>query len=156
MPIELGSFSLGSIAGGIVGAIAGHYLTKSRNTEERKAKIFNAAASAFRDAFAPELSAIKNPSFDETVEPVDLGTLLRNAFDKHRTAVTEFRRSLEGSRQREFDRAWHSYYAYDDTGDDVYEHLVKYSPSYTGELRKECREFAIANIEKLLEFAQHK
>jgi hypothetical protein len=44
MPIELGSFSLGSVAGTIVGGIAGHYLTKVRDKEARDIKDFNTAA----------------------------------------------------------------------------------------------------------------
>ena len=44
MPVELGSFSLGAIAGGIVIGIANHYLSKSRNEEER---FYNKAADTF-------------------------------------------------------------------------------------------------------------
>jgi hypothetical protein len=44
MPIELGSFSIGSVAGTIVGGIAGHYLTKVRDKEARDIRDFNVAA----------------------------------------------------------------------------------------------------------------
>jgi hypothetical protein len=36
MPIEPGNLSLGVLAGGLIGTIAGHYLTKSRSMEERR------------------------------------------------------------------------------------------------------------------------
>lgn len=156
MPIEFGSLSLGATAGTVVGVLIGHYLTKSRNTEDRKIKEFNQAADTFRDAFIPELSAIRNPSFDETTKPIDPHDLLKEAFGKHRTAYEVFRLFLNGSCQNEFDRTWINYYAYDNEGNGGYEHLVKYSPGWEQNPPGECRATAIINIEKLLEFAEHK
>lgn len=55
MPIELGSFSLGTVAGGVVVGIFNHFMTKSRNAEERKTKEFNCAATKFRGLVINEL-----------------------------------------------------------------------------------------------------
>jgi hypothetical protein len=44
MPIELGSFSLGTVVGGVIVGFVNHYLTKSRNVEDRKISEFNGAA----------------------------------------------------------------------------------------------------------------
>jgi hypothetical protein len=136
----------------IIGFLAGHFFAIGR----ARRKEFNEAANVFREAFIPELSAIKSPSFDETVQPVAPYEILRTALKKHRTAYEIFRLSLQRCSQRKFDRVWHNYYTYDDTGEDAYEHLVKYSSSFTGNSKKECKELAIANIEKLLKFARHK
>jgi len=153
MPIELGSFSFGLVAGGAVVGVANHFLTKSRDKESRAIKEFNEASKSLRDAFNSELATLRNPSSDNPIDPYDL---LYAAFEKHRGAVNAFRRFLKGISQREFDRAWHNYYAYDDTGIDTYEHLVKYGPGWESKPPRECREAAIMNIEKLLEFAVHK
>jgi hypothetical protein len=44
MPIELGSFSLGTVAGGAVGAVIAHYLTKDR---DQAGKFNDATADIF-------------------------------------------------------------------------------------------------------------
>ena len=44
MPIELGSFSFGFVAGGAVVGVINHFLAKSRDTESRTIKDFNEAA----------------------------------------------------------------------------------------------------------------
>jgi len=136
----------------IVGFLAGHFLTIGRD----RRKEFNKAAETFRDAFIPELSAIRTLSFPDTIDTVDPYKLLKNAFDRHRVAYETYRPRVKRSHKRAFDRAWQNYYAYDDTGEDAYEHLIKYSPFYIGTPNKECRELAVANIDKLLEFAQHR
>lgn len=58
MPIELGSFSLGAVAGGAVHAVISHYLSKSRNIEDRKIKEYIEASQKFRIAFHSEISAL--------------------------------------------------------------------------------------------------
>ncbi|MFH1075558.1 MAG: hypothetical protein V1753_01750, partial [Pseudomonadota bacterium] len=60
----LGSFSLGAIAGGIVIGIANHYLSKSRNRQEREITEFNNAAAIFRDVFLPETTYLKHQEGD--------------------------------------------------------------------------------------------
>ena len=44
MPVELGSFSFGFVAGGAVVGVINHYLAKSRDIESRSVKDFNEAA----------------------------------------------------------------------------------------------------------------
>lgn len=154
MPIELGSFSLGSVAGGIIGAIAGHYLTKSRNTEDRKIKEFNEASAKFRDAFKSELLSLNTALTENYIDACDL---LKAAFEKHRLAVFDFRLFLKGKRQGEFEQAWRDYYGYDEDQNVRVEFLLKYAGrGFGGEEARNRRSLAIANIEKLLEFAENK
>jgi hypothetical protein len=136
----------------VIGFLAGHFFAVGRDRRRE----FNSAADAFRDAFTPALSAIRNPSFEETTNPIDPHDLLKEAFGKHRTAYEIFRLSLDGARRSKFDSAWINYYAYDNDSKDGSEHLLKYSPGWESKPIKECRDDAIANIEKLLEFAKHK
>jgi len=136
----------------LVGMWGGHRLAIGRD----RRKEFNDAASTFRNAFTSELSAIRNPSFDENTKTNDSYNLLKEAFGKHRTAYEAFRLFLESGRRNEFDEAWINYHAYDNVGDGGYEHLLKYSPGWGEHTAIECRNLAITNIEKLLEFAQHK
>jgi hypothetical protein len=154
MPIEFGSFSIGAAAGGFVVGLVNHFLTKSRDKESRAIKEFNEAAKSLRDAFGPELAALRSPSSDNPQE--DPGILLFHAFEKHRVAVNAFRLFLKGIHQRSFDQAWHNYYSYDDSGVDPYEYLVKYGPGWESKPIQECRSLAIDNIERILAFANQK
>jgi hypothetical protein len=54
MPIEIGSFSLGVVTGGIVVGIINHFLAKSRDMEERAAKDFNAMADVLAEILSRE------------------------------------------------------------------------------------------------------
>jgi len=134
----------------IVGFVAGHFFAIGRD----RRKEFNDASEKLRDAFAPELSTLKNPTFDTTIDPYNL---LLGAFDKHRTAVVAFSHFLKEPRKRQFNQTWLKYYAHgaDDEGDKT-EFLIKYSPGWESKPIRECRDAAIFNIEKLLEFADHK
>ena len=57
MPIEIGSFSLGVVAGGIAVGIVNHYLAKSRVIEDRAAKDFNAAADILAVTLTKEMES---------------------------------------------------------------------------------------------------
>jgi len=154
MPIELGSFSLGTVVGGVVVGFFNHFLTKSRNTEDRKIKEFNDMSAKFRDAFKSELLSLNTALTKDYIDACDL---LQAAFEKHRFAVFDFRLFLKGKRQEEFDQAWRNYYCYDGNQSVKLEFLLKYSgKGYGGEEARNRRAAAIANIEKLLEFAEHK
>ena len=107
MPIELGSFSFGTVVGGIVCATAAHYLTKSRNIENRRIKEFNGAAAKFRTVFKDELLAL-NPALSHN--STDTAELLEAVFDKHRMAVFDFRPFLSSESIQGFDKAWQEYY----------------------------------------------
>lgn len=50
MPIEPGNLSLGVLVGGLIGIVASHYLTKSRNAEERRLKSINDAIENIKSA----------------------------------------------------------------------------------------------------------
>ena len=133
----------------LLGALLTSVITRKHKEKER----FNFACDTFQSAFDDELATLKNPSLEN---PVDIYTLLVNAFDKHRIAVEKFRLFLKRRRRRKFCQAWRNYYAYDDTGEEATDFLLKYSPGWGNKLPSECRKLAIANIEKLLEFAKHK
>jgi hypothetical protein len=134
----------------LIGFLLGDYFAVSRD----RRKEFNEAASKFRDAFKGELLAL-NPSL--TVNCIDVADLLKPAFSKHRAAVYDFRHFLKGKRLGAFDQAWRDYYGYDEDQSVTLEFLLKYSGrGYGGEEARSRRALAIANIEKLLEFAAHK
>lgn len=56
MPVELGSFSFGFVAGGAVVGVVNHFLAKSRDTELRAAKDFNEAADIMAEMLRKERS----------------------------------------------------------------------------------------------------
>lgn len=165
MPIEFGSFSVGAVVGGVIVGTANHFLTKSRDKEYRAIKEFNEAGKNLRNAFTPELAALRSPASDNPPDPYNL---LFGAFERHRIAVTEFRRFLKGRTQRDFDIAWQKYYSYNDTedgeepnspevkGEISFEYLIKYGPGWENIPEKVCRKRAVDNIENILKFAKHK
>ena len=54
MPVELGSFSFGFVAGGAVVGVINHFLAKSRDVESRTAKDFNEAADTLAEILKNE------------------------------------------------------------------------------------------------------
>ena|SRR3990172_498948 len=54
MPIEIGSFSLGVVVGGIAVGIINHFLAKSRDAQDRIAKDFNAVADVLDEILTKE------------------------------------------------------------------------------------------------------
>lgn len=54
MPIEVGSFSLGAVVGTLIGAIASHFLTKSREAQNRHIDVFNREADALAKVLREE------------------------------------------------------------------------------------------------------
>jgi hypothetical protein len=134
----------------IIGFIAGHYLAIGR---DRRKEYIDASAK-FRDAFKSELLSLNTALTENYIDACDL---LKAAFEKHRLAVFDFRLFLKGKRQEEFDQAWRNYYGYDGDQSVKLEFLLKYSgKGYGGDEARSRRAVAIANIEKLLEFAGHK
>ncbi len=75
--------------------------------EVRRLNSFVAASSAFRAAFAPELSALESRS----ALPQDLNKFLLASFPKHREAVTCFEPQVAWYRRPCFTRAWHEYHS---------------------------------------------
>lgn len=139
--------------GGLLLAWIGYRLATSSSHKQNRINKFNNAADKFCLAFTPELAALKMPALDENTDP---HAILQPAINKHRTAVIEFKRFLGCIRKRQFDRAWDTYYTYDNTGKAKTDYLLKYSPGWTQKPVYECRELAITNIEELLKFAKHK
>lgn len=97
-------------------------LTSIISRKHKDKERFNHACDALRSAFNHELAALKNPSCDNPIDPY---SLLVISFDKHRTAIEEFRQFIKESQQSKFDQAWRNYYAYDDTGEESTEFLLK-------------------------------
>lgn len=149
MPIELGSFSLGSVAGGIVGVIAGHYLTKSRNTEDREIKGSNDAAAKFRAAIITELTGLYPIPIDW---PDDIGSRLNATSPKIQAAVEEFKPFVTDGTA--FNEAWLQYYTH-------YKHTIPKAFNlankiYENEKIQSVRDEFKHNIENLLSFAKEK
>jgi hypothetical protein len=126
-------------------------LTSITSRKHKDKERFNHACDALRSAFNQELAALKSPSCDNPVDPY---MLLVASFDKHRTAIEEFRPFIKKSRQRKFDQAWRNYYAYDNTGEESTEFLLKYAPGWEQKPIWELRALATANIEVVIEFAK--
>ncbi len=110
MAIELGSFSLGVVAGGLVVGIANHFLAKSRTIEDRNTKAFNVAAERFRDAFTEEIASIQSRT--QGTRP-DNDEILEAAFQKHLRAINEFRRFISEQDISAFNEAWDEYHTVD-------------------------------------------
>ncbi len=152
MPIELGSFSLGAVAGGAVIAVISHYLTKSRNIEDRKIKEYNEAAAKFRDAFHPEISALA-PGHGSRPNPYKI---LSEAFARHKEAVFSFDRVLPSNRRCALAQAWQEYYSRTDkTG--TYTYFEQYNTE--GIHREESnkrKDFAYSRLMAIVSIANHK
>jgi len=117
----------------LVAALLTSVIRRKHKDKER----FNLACDAINFAFNSELATLKNPSLDNPIDPY---ILLVAGFDKHRTAVIEFRRFLGYVCQRKFDRTWYNYYSYDNTGKAKTDYLLKYSSGWTRKPVYECRE----------------
>lgn len=133
-----------------IGLWSGNHFAIGRD----RRKEHNDAVNKFRDAFKSELLSL-NTSLTENY--IDACDLLKPAFEKHRLAIFDFRPFLKGKKQKGFDQAWRNYYGYDGNQKVKIEFLFKYSgDGYEGEESRNRRSLAISNIEKLLEFAEHK
>jgi len=155
MPIELGSFSLGTFVGGVIVGFVNHYLTKSRSVEDRKIREFNDAATKFRNAFKDEVLAL-DPSLSRDIG--DIEVLLTNAFAKHRSAVFDFLPMLTGEDAKAFEKAWHEYYRSDKEPDDDYPFFGKYSEKWNGTIYDRVPRMKLAQerINVLLSFAHNR
>lgn len=97
MPIEPGNLSLGVLAGGLIGILAGHYLTKSRSDEES----FNKAAAEFRCAFTDELRLVADSTID-----TDFEKIFNEAYIRHYNALIRFQAYLSERDRNEIEKAW--------------------------------------------------
>ena len=134
----------------LLGCWLGNYFALDRD----RRKEFNDAVKAFREAFNPELAALKSPSMADGNDP---SFMLQNAFDKHRVIVEMFRIFLKrGNETSAFNTAWQNYYAYDNTDEMPVKGFIKYWPKWNNKTTDEIRKIAAANIESLLKFAEFK
>lgn len=154
--MQLGAYEIAiiGVAGTIAGALIGAWITYRFALSLSQVAAEREAIIKFRAAFKEELLALDTALTENYIDTCDL---LKAAFEKHRLAVFDFRPFLKGKRQEEFDQAWRNYYGYDDDQNVKLEFLLKYSgKGYGGEESRNRRAVAVANIEKLLEFAKHK
>lgn len=153
MPIELGSFSIGATAGAAVGALIGHYLTKSRDKETRKFKSFNEAAQTFRDAFTAELVACQSTNKEERLQVYNI---LLDAFSRQEAAIIAFKQYLDCTEVPRFETAWIDYCYPEGSPEEAPGPFCDYISDCNEKLEKENRKQAIKKINELLAFAKLK
>lgn len=140
----------GTLAGALLGVWLGYRLSLSLANLSVKRD----AAAKFRAAFKDELLAL-NPTLSRNT--VDTCTLLESAFDKHRSAVFDFKQYLKGAEKAQFEQAWQVYYRYEDAPDFTIPGFTQYSGVGCGLTEaKHRRLLAAQRIEKLLSFAEFK
>jgi len=138
------------IAGPVLLACFGAYLVYRNNRLNRLA----AAAAEFRNEFASELAALRNPVADMT-----LPELLINAFPRHSAAVEKFRHHLSRLRRRQFETAWRRYHSGHGFDADAFEIpkqdqlFVEYYAFVPGEPDMAIQ-LALERINQLLSFAR--
>lgn len=112
MPIELGSLSVGVVAGAIIVGLANHFLSKSRNREDRTTVEFNTAVAAFRDAFRPEIAFLEYNTGLKGTQSTNgsITQFLRTGMvHRHTDALIVFRKYLSPVQKRSIDKAWGEY-----------------------------------------------
>jgi hypothetical protein len=156
MPIEFGSFSLGAIAGGIVIGIANHYLSKSRNKEQREINEFNNAAAIFRDVFLPETAFLKyHANIGGLGSSNNLHEILSSGYLRQLKAFETFKPYLSPVNRIGIDKAWQEYCRHPDNQETLY--FKQYSTKNVSRDREaELKNIALERIEKILEFAKNK
>ena len=146
MPIELGSFSLGAIVGGIVVGVCNHFLAKSRIEEDRSIKEFNEAARKYREVFSVLITQLNTRS--PGTSP-NASKIIGQAYPEHLAATDEFRNHLSAKDIPTFSKAWEEYDAGRKNGE--YSDRYKDSKSTNPVLPHMV---ALQRIEKLIEFAK--
>jgi len=137
MPIELGSFSIGVIAGGIIIGFANHFLSKSRNREDRTIAEFNKAATTFRNAFIVQFNFLKYNVNSGSGDTSNVGEYLRTHYvSTHLKAFETFKCCLSARKIKAIDKKWTKYCNFN-----------QYSKN---------KELALKNLEDVLKFANHK
>jgi hypothetical protein len=104
MPIELGSFSIGAVAGGLVVNFANHILAGVRSASDRKTKEFNQAAAEFRLAFIDGVRLIG----DSTVATDFVEIFTANRINHH-NAIIRFMAHLCEAERTEIEKAWNKH-----------------------------------------------
>lgn len=159
MPIELGSFSLGAIAGGIVIGIANHFLSKSRNREDRTIAEFNKAATTFRDAFLPETTFLRyNANIGDLGSSSDLDELLRFGYiQRHLKAMETFRDYLSPKERVNIDKAWQEYCYHPNNQNMLFFEQYSWKAINKGhDYEQQLKTLALNRIKEILKFAKHR
>ncbi len=145
--------SVGTIIGFSIREIIKDRLSRDRAREDRDIRAFNEAATKFREAFRDEILALDARFSSVTI---DTSTLLEAAFEKHRSAVFDFKHFLAGENAVSFEKAWNEYYSHE-TEHGKIEALVQYAGlGHPDSHANALRQLAKARLEKLLMFAQHR
>lgn len=159
MPIELGSLSVGFVAGGIIVGIANHFLSKSRSKEAARISEFNKAAFLFRDAFLPEITFLRhNASIGSLGSSNDLGELLRFGYiHRHLKALEVFKPYLLPKERGNIDKVWQEYCCHPDNPNIPFFEQYSWKVVNKGkDYEKQLKALALSRIEKILEFAKPK
>lgn len=112
MPIEPGSLSLGVVAGGLIVGLANNFLTKSRNTEERRIMIFNNAAAKFQSSFVDfiyDINHTKITDGDQGWYTVRKKINTGEFFKSHEKAKILFEFHIPAKDREGFRKAWIGY-----------------------------------------------
>lgn len=125
----------------LLGVILPHFLRKETVKRER----FVESSHKFLQAFEPELLVLRREGDITAYET------LRNSFNKHYSATSEFKRGLKGKELNNFIVAWETYC----TGSKITS-LQQYQSTGNHEETKRRRLLALHHIETILKFADHK
>jgi hypothetical protein len=109
MPIELGSFSVGVVTGGLIVRFFDHILAKDRAKSERKIRDFNEAADKFRSSILRELEGFYP---DTTVSDPKIEIRLRDSIPRIKTIAEEFRPYIFPLNEDVYNTALTNYYDY--------------------------------------------
>jgi len=86
-------------------------ITRRNKDREQFINSKQIAACRLRDALSPELTKLQHP---EEYGIAEIPHILKTAYERHQTAVNEFRFFLEGSELDRFNNAWRKYDDYPD------------------------------------------
>lgn len=140
---QIGTFSLGTLAGVVVGAVLGHVLTNVRWKREYLQRA--------KDQFREELESDLVELHDLQKEPYEV---LNSAIKRHVLAKARFERYLKGRELQGFSAAWDEYYFIDAGGGHKIPFMEQYFSAGSNDKRAEMRATAIRRIEKLISYAK--
>jgi hypothetical protein len=140
---QIGTFSLGTLAGIIIGALLGHVLTNIRSKKEYLQRA--------KDQFREELQADLVELQDQQKDPYEV---INSAIKRHLLAKARFERYLKGSDLEGFVQAWNEYYLIDAGGGHMIPFVEQYFSAGSINKRKEMRATAIRRIEQMISYAE--
>ena len=140
---QIGTFSLGTLAGIVIGAILGHVLTNVRSKRE----YLQRAKDQFREELQADLVELQDPEN----EPYEV---LNSAIKRHLLAKARFERYLKGKDLQGLNSAWDEYYFIDAGGGQKIPFMAQYFSGGSIDRRREMRATAIRRLEKLISYAE--